>query len=69
MGLGQEVWGRWCGMKYREVLAGCPFLLRPGGERTAEPGEPVLEWSACFRSQLCPSLWLALGVLKCAVGI
>ena len=26
VGLGQEVWGHWCGMKYREVLAGCPFF-------------------------------------------
>lgn len=26
VGLGQEVWGRWCGMKYREVLAGYPFF-------------------------------------------
>ena len=26
VGPGQEVWGCWCGMKYREVLAGCPFF-------------------------------------------
>lgn len=26
VGLEQEVWGRWRGMKYREVLAGCPFF-------------------------------------------